>query len=60
MKSKVNILNMMKPNDYADNVKPTVINVPKAVEQDKRVDMKEVFGVSKKKKSVLTSKKKFN
>lgn len=48
---------MMKPNDYADNVKPTVINVPKAVEKDKRVDMKEVFGVSKKKKSVLTSKK---
>lgn len=48
---------MMKPNDYADNVKPIVINVPKAVEKDKKISMKEVFGVSKKKKSVLTSKK---
>ena len=46
---------MKRPNDYADNVKPTVINVPKAVEKDKRVNMKEVFGVSK--KSNLTSKK---
>lgn len=49
---------MMKPNDYADNVKPIVINVPKAVEKDKRVNMKEVFGVSKNKKQIITRKKK--
>ena len=48
---------MMKPNDYADNVKPIFINVPEAVEKDKKISMKEVFGVSKKKKSILTSKK---
>ena len=46
----------MQPNDYANNVKPIVINVPKAVEMDKRINMKDVFGVSKNKN--LTDKKK--
>ena len=48
---------MKRPNEYADDVKPIVMDVPKAVEKDKKIDMKEVFGVSKNKKSNLTSKK---